>query len=105
MWLLCMFDLPVQTKRQMRLATQFRNHLLDNGFCMKQFSVYIKPCRNLAAAKIVAQRIKYGIPPEGQISIFYITDRQYTMAENFIGPNLVGNEQQDLEKNGCYLLF
>ena len=38
-----MFDIPVRTRKEMRKATRFRNVLLDEGFVMKQFSVYIKP--------------------------------------------------------------
>lgn len=39
MWCLVMFDLPVETKKQRREATRFRNDLLDWGFCMVQLSV------------------------------------------------------------------
>ena len=47
MWIICMFDCPVRTKTETRKATRFRNYLLDNGFAMKQFSVYIKPVKSL----------------------------------------------------------
>ena len=47
MWIICMFDIPVRTKTEMRKATRFRNLLLDEGFVMKQFSVYIKPVKSL----------------------------------------------------------
>ena len=40
MWLQVMFDLPVNTKKQRKKATGFRNGLLDLGFEMIQFSVY-----------------------------------------------------------------
>ena len=30
MWIICMFDIPVKTKIQMRKATRFRTQLLDN---------------------------------------------------------------------------
>lgn len=32
MWLIVMFDLPVQTKKDRKLASKFRNDLLDLGF-------------------------------------------------------------------------
>lgn len=35
------FDLPVQTKRQRREATRFRNFLLTDGYHMIQYSVYV----------------------------------------------------------------
>ena len=36
-----MFDLPVLTAPQRREATRFRKFLLDRGFSMVQFSVYV----------------------------------------------------------------
>lgn len=44
MWVMVIFDLPVQTKAQRRAATKFRNFLLDEGFSMSQFSVYMRFC-------------------------------------------------------------
>src|SRR5688572_3036734 len=45
-WILAMFDLPVVTKKERKVATRFRNDLLDEGFLMIQFSVYARPCVN-----------------------------------------------------------
>jgi len=42
MWLYVMFDLPVGTKAERKAATQFRKFLLDEGFEMAQFSVYLR---------------------------------------------------------------
>lgn len=41
-WLVAMFDLPVDTKEARRHYTQFRNALLKQGFTMLQFSVYAR---------------------------------------------------------------
>ena len=41
MWLYVMFDLPVETKSQRRVAARFRKDLLKDGFTMHQFSVYV----------------------------------------------------------------
>ena len=46
MWVVVYFDLPVTTKVERRRATGFRNMLLDEGFLMKQYSVYIRHCSN-----------------------------------------------------------
>ncbi len=45
-WLMAMFDLPVMTKKERKVASRFRNDLLDQGFLMIQFSVYARPCVN-----------------------------------------------------------
>lgn len=37
-----MFDLPVVEEVEREAATDFRNGLLDHGFAMSQFSVYMR---------------------------------------------------------------
>lgn len=39
MWLVAMFDLPVDTKAARRAYAQFRKALLKDGFSKMQFSV------------------------------------------------------------------
>lgn len=58
MWIICMFDIPVRTKTEMRKATRFRNLLLDNGFVMKQFSVYIKPVKSLSVGQTTTKNLQ-----------------------------------------------
>ena len=41
-WCVVMFDLPVATKKQRKEATRFRHLLLDEGFWMLQYSVYVR---------------------------------------------------------------
>jgi CRISPR-associated protein Cas2 len=105
MWIVCMFDIPVGTKIEQRKATRFRNTLLNNGFTMKQFSVYIKPCRDLSVAKNRAKSLKWAIPENSSVSFLYITDKQYVTSDTFLGKNSVNNEEQTREKNGQLLLF
>lgn len=93
MWLLVMFDLPVGTKAEVRRANQFRTGLQQIGFQMKQFSVYIRPCASLAQARNRAKRVKTMIPPKGEVTVFYITDRQFILAENYCGTNKTPNEE------------
>ncbi|MDD9851502.1 MAG: CRISPR-associated endonuclease Cas2 [Gammaproteobacteria bacterium] len=42
--MLVLFDLPVTTKRERDKATRFRKKLLDDGYSMLQFSVYMRSC-------------------------------------------------------------
>lgn len=105
MWIICMFDIPVRTKTEMRKATRFRNLLLDEGFVMKQFSVYIKPVKSLNVGQTVTRKLSKFIPDNSSISFLYITDKQYLMTENYLGKNCEENEEDDREKNGQLLLF
>jgi len=93
MWVFCMFDLPVKTKKQMRTATKFRNLLLDDGFVMKQFSVYIKPTGSFRTARILVKKLSSLVPDGGIVSFMYVTDRQFAMVENFVGNKPATNEE------------
>ena len=39
MWVVAMFDLPVDTKKARREYTKFRKHLLTDGYIRLQYSV------------------------------------------------------------------
>ena len=77
MWLMVMFDLPVGTKAERRAATRFRNWLLDEGYEMSQFSIYLRFC---AAKEQVDRRIRdisRNRPIGGQIHVLSVTDKQF----------------------------
>ena len=85
MWLYVMFDLPVGTKQQRYAATKFRNMLLDEGFEMAQFSVYLRFAPSKEAAETYIGRIRDGLPSSGKVHIVSITDKQYGNARIFAG--------------------
>lgn len=72
-----MFDLPVRTKQQMREATKFREFLLDEGFEMSQFSVYVRFCNGRDRFETYLRRIEANLPENGNVHVLTITDRQY----------------------------
>ena len=77
MWILTIFDLPVITKTERKLATDFRKSLLDLGFEMVQFSVYIKHCASKEQAEVVQNKIKAAVPEFGNVKLLLITDKQF----------------------------
>ncbi|WFB35186.1 CRISPR-associated endonuclease Cas2 [Kiritimatiellota bacterium B12222] len=77
MWLFVFFDLPVTCVKQRKRATKFRKDLMDDGFTMMQFSVYIRHCASKENATVHINRIRKVIPPEGHVSIVSITDKQF----------------------------
>lgn len=101
MWLVVIFDLPVGSKTERRRATGFRNMLLDEGFMMKQFSVYLRSCHNRAAADSLADRIGKRAPPEGDVSVMFFTDKQYGLTRNYAGRA----EQETEKKPAQFVLF
>ena len=72
-----MFDLPVSTKRQRKSAAKFRNDLLDLGFEMIQFSVYVRYCAGKERITSLASKISKGMPTEGKVDILSVTDKQF----------------------------
>lgn len=83
MWIICAFDLPVSTKQEQREATRFRKILLDNGFVMKQFSIYIKPASSLMQAKNYTSVVMDFLPKNGHVLFYYITDRQMALSDEY----------------------
>jgi CRISPR-associated protein Cas2 len=76
-WLMVAFDLPVLTPEQRKRATGFRNFLLDDGYQMIQFSVYVRACVSFARQETHIQRLKRSLPPEGQVRAVFITRAQW----------------------------
>lgn len=85
MWIYAMFDLPVETKAQRKAANRFRKDLLNDGFVMLQFSVYIRHCASRENRDVHIKRVKEMIPPEGMVSILSITDKQFAESETLYG--------------------
>lgn len=85
MWLLTMFDLPVQTKMERRDYTRFRNLLLDNGFTQMQYSVYARFCASEEIADTYRSRVEKALPPDGYVRLLAVTDRQFAKMQSFHG--------------------
>lgn len=77
MWLLVMFDLPVGTKAERRSATRFREWLLDQGYEMSQFSVYLRFCAGKEQVDRRIRDIAKTRPDKGQVHVLAVTDRQF----------------------------
>lgn len=85
MWIMTLFDLPVGTKKERKAATDFRKLLLDEGFEMAQFSVYMRFCSGKEQAETYCKRIKDALPDGGKVDILMITDKQYENIISFAG--------------------
>ena len=99
MWVLVFFDLPTETRTDRKVATRFRKNLLDDGFAMFQFSIYMRFCPSRENAAVHINRTKNALPKKGKIGILQITDKQFGMIELFHGQQEVEPEapSQQLE--------
>lgn len=81
MRVLVLFDLPMETNMEKRQYTQFRKVLLNDGFTMVQYSIYMRFCRNAVDADKHIARIQQLTPNKGNIRVLCVTEKQY---ENMI---------------------
>jgi len=77
MWLVAMFDLPTDSKKARRDYALFRKHLLSDGFTRMQYSVYIRHCPSRENAQVHVNRLRAHLPPDGEVRVITITDKQF----------------------------
>ncbi len=85
MWVLVFYDLPTGTKKEQKVAAGFRKKILEDGFAMFQFSLYLRHCASAENANVHVARVKKILPEKGKIGIMTITDKQFGNMEIFHG--------------------
>jgi CRISPR-associated protein Cas2 len=89
MWVLVFFDLPTETKKDRKVYGTFRKKILNDGFAMFQFSMYIRHCSSKENADVHIKRVKSILPEKGHVGIMCVTDKQFGMMEIFRGHDIV----------------
>ena len=89
-----MFDLPVETAKQRKQYRQFRKSLINEGFLMIQYSVYVRVCVTKKSATLMENRIKTFLPENGTIQALTLTEKQYNDMHF-----LVGDRVEDVRNN------
>lgn len=85
MWMMVMFDLPVVTKRQRKIANGFRKGLTDLGFTMTQYSVYTRFCSSQNQQSSLVSAVRIRLPPQGRVNILFFTDKQFERILSYVG--------------------
>ncbi|MGY6561777.1 MAG: CRISPR-associated endonuclease Cas2 [Luteibaculaceae bacterium] len=85
LWVLVFFDLPTETKKERKAASKFRKDIIDDGFTMFQFSIYLRHCNSRENAEVHIRRVKSLLPELGHVGIMCITDKQFGDMELFMG--------------------
>ena len=98
MWVIVFFDLPTETKKDVKEAQTFRKRLISDGFIMFQFSVYLRHCASSENADVHIKRTKSILPPKGKVCILRITDKQFGMMELYDSRN-----EESLPEEGIQL--
>ena len=92
------FDLPTETKKDVKEAQTFRKRVISDGFIMFQFSVYLRHCASSENADVHIKRTKSILPPKGKVCILRITDKQFGMMELYDSRN-----EESLPEEGIQL--
>ena len=85
MWVLVLFDLPTETKKDKKAYADFKKNLQRDGFTMFQFSIYVRHCASSENAEVHIKRVKSFLPEHGNVGIMCITDKQFGNIELFYG--------------------
>ena len=107
MWVLVLFDLPTETKKDKKAYTDFRKNLQKDGFTMFQFSIYIRHCASSENAEVHIKRVKSFLPEHGNVGIMCITDKQFGNIELFYGKktmsvNTPGQQLNCSKRKSCH---
>ena len=97
MWVIVFFDLPTETKKDVKEAQTFRKRLISDGFIMFQFSVYLRHCASSENADVHIKRTKSILPPKGKVCILRITDKQFGMMELYDSRNEESLPEEDIQ--------
>lgn len=81
MWILVFYDLPTETKKERKAASDFRKKILKDGFTMFQFSIYLRHCASMENAQVHIKRVQKILPELGNVGIMCITDKQFEMIQ------------------------
>ena len=94
MWVMAMFDLPVNTQKARRDYRRFRDALIDDGFIMLQFSVYARPCPSSENAQVHMNRVEDALPPGGEVRVIQLTDMQFNRMKIYFAKQTKPVEEQ-----------
>lgn len=85
MRIMIFFDLPTESLSDKREYRKFRKFLITTGFLMLQESVYCKLALNQTVAQSIASQVRKNVPPEGNVQMMLITERQFEKMECLVG--------------------
>ena len=77
MRLIVMFDLPTETKVDLKNYRIFVKNLTNEGYIRLQYSIYSKLCINKDSAMTASKKLTKFAPPKGDIRYMVITEQQY----------------------------
>ncbi len=102
MWLVVMFDLPTQTKKD-RKRYRWLSHFLDKqGYIRLQYSIYAKVFNSSQSANYGKKRLKEFLRvnvKKGNVRMLLFTDSQFAKMEIVVGDR---SSQEEIEQPSLF---
>ncbi len=76
-WIIVAFDLPTTTKEERVGAAKFRKFLLEDGYQMMQYSVYIRSMVTHSRMETHMRRLRKEVPADGSVRAIFVTESQW----------------------------
>lgn len=95
-WMIVAFDLPVGTKEERKSAFGFRKFLLDDGYQMMQFGVYLRPLVSYARMQTHVRRLREHTPPNGAVRAIFVTESQWERSYVVYGKSRTPREPEKI---------
>lgn len=96
-----MFDMPTITNEDKKNYSKFRDNLIDDGFIMIQYSIYVRICKNQDDITKHINRVKMFTPEKGNIRLLQVTEKQY---EQMIMLRGIKNDDEKESNNSMIII-
>ena len=101
MRIILMFDMPTITIEDRKNYSKFRDNLIDDGFIMIQYSIYVRICKNQDDITKHINRVKMFTPEKGNIRLLQVTEKQY---EQMIMLRGIKNDDEEESNNSMIII-
>lgn len=98
MRIIIFFDLPVVSKKERKIYSQFRRFLLNDGYDMIQYSVYSRLCNGIDMTNKHLKRLDNTLPPKGSIRCLTITEKQYESMQFLVGKPTINEKRVNVNQ-------
>lgn len=85
MRIVVMFDLPVAKKRHRKEYAQFRKFLVNDGYDMMQYSIYVRLCKGLDGVNKHKTKLSQNLPQWGVVRAITMTEKQFADMDFLVG--------------------
>lgn len=96
-----MFDMPTITIEDRKNYSKFRDNLIDDGFILIQYSIYVRICKNQDDITKHINRVKMFTPEKGNIRLLQVTEKQY---EQMIMLRGIKNDDEKESNNSMIII-